>query len=117
MTMTPTDADRAEARGMKRMKPVMVIPKDCMSAEDIARLNDNGFVVVEATDPSQVRFMEPPPQGYTAQEKAAIQLCRAILERRNSKVWSYADLTDLLVHFLATGTPMSPTEPPAKVKR
>ncbi len=45
----------------KKLKPVIVIPVGCMTKKDIAELRANQFCVVEAQDPSLVRFIEPPP--------------------------------------------------------
>ncbi len=101
----------------KRMRPVIILPKGEMSAEDMARLNANDFCVVEAEHPENVRFMEPPPEGYTGQERAAIRLCRTILDQGRHANWSGADLIQRLVHYLVAGTPLGPPPAPPKVKK
>ena len=69
------------------------------------KLNANSFIVVEATDPSLVRFCEPPPMGYDAQEKAALALCRYMLTHEKGFNVSKADVTGWYVHFLIEGNP------------
>ena len=45
----------------ERIKPVIVLVKDSMSKRDMKRLRDNGLCVVESSNPSMVRFLDPPP--------------------------------------------------------
>lgn len=86
------------ANGLPRIKPIIILPKGEMSKKDIATLNANHLCVVEAKDPSKVRFIEPPPEGYTVQEKAAIQLFRVIAAKpqftinRSSFAEMYVDI-------------------------
>ncbi len=89
-----------------RMKPVIILPKKEMSRADISRQNANGFVVVEATDPSKVRFCEPPPIGYSSQEKAAIGLCRFIMRHTPSSSWTRRDLAETLANIFMEGSPL-----------
>lgn len=102
----------------ERMKPVMILPKDAVTRADIRELRRNGICVVEATDPSLVRFVDPPPQGYSAQERAAIQLARAILRPINrGKMISNDTWTGLFVDLILAGSPLeSPPAPPAAKK-
>lgn len=81
-----------------RIKPIIILPRGEMSKKDIATLNANHLCVVEAKDPSKVRFVDPPPEGYTVQEKAAIELFRAIAAKpafqinRSSFAEMYVDI-------------------------
>src|SRR5262245_57081515 len=62
------------------MKPVIILPCEAMSKEDIELLRANDICVVEADDPDAVRFMEPPPSGdYDVVDRGAIELGRWIL--------------------------------------
>lgn len=74
--------------------------------QDMAKLNDNNFIVVEAKDPSQVRFAEPPPGGYDEQEKAALALCRFMLKHEKGFTATKSEVTGWYVHFLMNGSPM-----------
>jgi hypothetical protein len=102
------------------MKPVIVIPQKCMSKADIAELRKAGFCVVEAQDPSLVRFIEPPPMGYSVQEQAAVKLCRCIAKNNvNSQAtpWSYSVLMSKLAELMIEGTPLAPVQGVDAVKR
>jgi hypothetical protein len=95
----------------KKMKPVIIIPKKVMTKEDIKELRANGFCVVEAADPSAVRFIEPPPTGgYRLQERAAIKLCRAILSDSKNTTYYRSTLIDKLAAFMVEGTALSPVK-------
>src|SRR4051812_11677156 len=63
------------------MKPIIIIPPGVMSAEDQKELTDNDLCVVEATDPSQVKFLDPIPasSSRTQIEQACIDLSRIVL--------------------------------------
>jgi hypothetical protein len=61
------------------MKPIIILPKGQVSATDIKRLRDNGLCVIEAVDPSLVRFTEPPITGKPVLEKAALELSQRLL--------------------------------------
>ena len=64
------------------MKPILILPRGQMSQAAIKMLRENGLCVVEAKDPSQVRFVETPSMDYTAQEQAAIKLVKKLLSER-----------------------------------
>jgi hypothetical protein len=96
-----------------RIKPVVVLAKGEVSKRDIKRLNDNGLCVVEANDPSKVRFIDPPPEGYAVQERAAIQLFRSLMSRSGFSL-SRAGLSELYADILLEGWPMPRVE---QVKR
>lgn len=101
------------------MKPVIVLPPGVMSKRDMKRLNDNDFCVVECKEPERVRFCEPPPLGYSVQEKAAIQLSRRLLAAKNSWNINRKDLCEILADCLMegwplTGSPLAPVQPVKK---
>lgn len=89
-----------------RIKPVIILPPGMMSKEDIQEMRANGFCVVEAKKPDQVRFIEPPPMGYSAQEKAAISLCRWLMRPDNKEHLTRQDIGALLAHFFIQGSPL-----------
>lgn len=88
-----------------KIRPVIILPPDEMSEDDIGKLNNNGFCVVVAKHPDQVRFMEPPLQSYPAPERAALKLCRVIMASREKNV-TLQDLTQRLCDFLMEGVPI-----------
>lgn len=95
-----------------RIKPVIIISKGELSPEDIALLRENQFCVVEAENPDDVRFMEPPPQGYSAQETAAIKLARYVVSYGNPDVnFTRRGLVDLLCQYMIEGTPLAYNKP------
>ena len=98
------------------MKPMMIIPPDTMSAEDIALLRENGVCVVVSKEPGALRFLDPLPvvSSRSQIEHAAIQLSRKLLGSNfwiNNGGWasrSRADVVSLFVELLAKGTPLDP---------
>lgn len=90
---------------LKQMKPVVILPKGAMSKEDIQRLNDNDFVVVEAEAPEDVRFCEPPAMGYSVQERAAISLCRYLMSNRSYNL-NFGEISSLYAQFIIRGSPL-----------
>ena len=102
----------------KRMKPVIILPEGMMSKADKSRLNANDFCVVECKDPSLVRFQEPPPLGYSAQEKAAIQLCRWILSHTlGSTSFNKQELSAKLAEIFIHGSQLEPIRQVQPVKK
>lgn len=89
-----------------RMKPVIVLPPKSVSKADIKELRENGICVIVAKDPSVVRFIEPPPNGYNEQEKAAIKLCRYLVRRDNTASCGRQEIMALLAHFFIEGSPL-----------
>lgn len=91
------------------MKPMMILPPNLMSKEDIKALRDNGICVVEAQDPAKVRFVDPIPavSSRTDIENAAIRLSRRIL---GPGFWSTESTRQLMcmnyIELLAKGTPL-----------
>jgi hypothetical protein len=62
------------------MKPILIIPPDQMSKEDIDRLRENDICVVEAKEPSEIRFVDPPPSGnYDQVVEASLALSRWVI--------------------------------------
>lgn len=100
-----------------RVRPVIVLPTGQVTKEDIAVLRENGMCVVEAKDPSLVRFMEPPPNGYSEQERAAISLCRHLLRNYQTSHWTKAEIHEILVHAFTEGSPLKPVEQVRPVKK
>jgi len=102
-----------------RIQPVIILPLDMMSKKDIAILRRNMLCVVECKDPSAVRFCEPPPNGYSEQEKAAIKLCRYVMSQNSTVGWTKRDLAERLADFFIAGSPLEgatrvPTVPTTK---
>ena len=98
------------------MKPIMILPPNVVSDDDIKKLNDNGLCTIVATDPAAVRFLDPIPaaQSRTKIEEAAIQLSRKLLARQ-SLAFEKKDIVDLYVQLLVDGTPLDPR--PSKEER
>lgn len=102
------------------MKPIMVLEKGMMTAEDIALLRENGLCVVESPKPEALRFIDPIPS--TAQrgkiEHAAIELSRTVLDRNfwiDGNQWvskSRRDVLNTFVEFLTKGTALDPDGTP-----
>ncbi len=69
-----------------RMKPVIILPEGEMKRSEIKKLEANGICVVETQNPEQVRFVDPPPFGYSVQERAAIQLFRQLMRNKSFMV-------------------------------
>lgn len=91
-----------------KIRPLIILPKGQVSKKDIQRLNDNGLCVVEAEDPSLVRFAEPPPtMDYDVRERAALSLFRRVMAKTN-QVYNRADLTQIFVDALLNGSPLQP---------
>lgn len=93
---------------MEKVKPVLILPIGCISKSDMKVLKNNGICVVEAKDPSAVRFLEPPiVNDYSIQEKAAIELCRYYCQKETFMI-SKDNFNNTLVHFLINGTKLKP---------
>lgn len=103
-----------------RMRPVVILPENAMTKADINKLCRNGICVVEAKDPSAVRFCEPPPEGYSVQERAAISLFRYLMRKDIDRSRSRLDIGSLYADFIIKGTPLEYSAPlqiaPAKKK-
>lgn len=87
------------------MQPIIVLPENMISDEDKQRLRDNGLCVVEAKDPSAVKFIDPIPSmaQRTKIEDAAIGLSRRLLTADSYNV-NRSDVARMYVDLLITGT-------------
>jgi len=97
-----------------KMKPVIILPVGEMKRRDINLLVRNGICVVECKNPQHVRFVDPPPLGYSAQEQAAIRLCRVLLNPATNTGYLYRkDIAAMLADAFITGTPLDSRAVPA----
>lgn len=94
------------------MKPLIILPKDAMSAKDKEKLTKNGICVVETETPSLVKFVDSVPEiaSRTQIEQAAIQLSRKVLDKNT---WIYnsgteKDMAKLYIDLLIKGTVLDP---------
>lgn len=109
------------------MRPVLIVPPDTMSAEDIQLLRENGICTVVCKDPAAVKFLDPIPAmtGRTKIEEAAIELSRKLLNWKwygNSDLkvenrLSQQDIATLYVHLLTQGTRLSTDPTPEEIRR
>lgn len=90
------------------MKPIIILAPGVMSDTDKQMLRDNGLCVVEAADPSKVKFVDPIPSAVqrTKIETAAIQLSRILLTSDNGYRASREDVCKIYVEALIKGTPL-----------
>lgn len=93
------------------MKPIIIIPPDTMSDEDIKALRDNELCVVVAKNPAAVKFMDPiPAAGQRTQiEAAAVKLSRILLNGQwgqvsNCSVIGRSEFAQLYVSLVTEGT-------------
>lgn len=102
------------------MKPILVILKGDMSAEDIKRLNENGICTVEAENPALVRFLDPIPSAAerTQVEDAAIRLSKKVLA---PGTWQSETTRDnvcrMYVDLLIRGTRLDPNPSEAEIEQ
>ncbi len=100
--------------------PLFILARGEMSKGDIAKLNEFGFLTVEAKDPSKIRFAEPPPGDYTEMEKASIRLTRWIMGNNSNATFYKSTIVEKFVQILLEGSPLAPVpqpEPPKKVPK
>lgn len=90
------------------MKPIIILPPDAVTAEDIQILRDNDLCVVVAKDPATVKFVDPIPSASsrTEIENAAIQLSRRMLAGELQGKYDKANVSSLYVDILLKGTPL-----------
>lgn len=95
------------------MKPILILPPNTMSAEDIKILRDNDICVVVAKDPAKVKFVDPIPaaSSRTQIEQAAITLSRKLLHRQWNHITADGTIgvntiSRLYVECLIAGTPL-----------
>lgn len=94
--------------GNVKMRPIIILPPDVMSAEDIKKLTDNGMCVVTAPDPEAIKFVDVfPPMQRAKIEQAAIATMRKILNGygfRAEGVLYQSDVASLFAKALIRGT-------------
>lgn len=95
------------------MKPIIILPPNLMSADDIQRLRDNDLCVVEASDPSAIRFLDPAPCDVTrdALDNAAIKLTRDVLNpdvTGNSILLNRDEIRARLCRIILAGSQFDP---------
>ena len=62
------------------MKPMLILPPDEMSTEDMERLRDNGICVVESKRPDEIRFLQTPlDSNHDEVIEASLQLTRFVV--------------------------------------
>lgn len=94
-----------------RMKPILILPPDSMTAGDIQLLNNNGICTVVAKNPAAVKFLDPIPSAAerTKTEDAAIALGRKIM---NKGFWTNdstrSEICKAYVDLLVKGTSLDP---------
>lgn len=94
-----------------KMKPMMIVPPDTLSAEDIEELRKNHVCVVVAKDPAAVKFVDPIPSisSRTEVENAAISLSRKLMTQG---FWQHdatrQTITATFVDLLVKGSPLDP---------
>jgi hypothetical protein len=109
---TTAQAAGSERKARGRFKPVIVLPPDQMSREDINELRTAGFCVVEAKDPSLVRFIEPPVVSVSDQERAALSLCRMLANpSKRESVFSGGTIAASLCDLLLNDGRLTPVAP------
>lgn len=103
------------------VKPMMIVPPDTMSEDDLKRLRENNICVVVSKDPSAVKFLDPIPAAAsrTKIEDAAIQLSRRLLrgELFTSQPETKRCIAALYVELLVQGTPLQQTATPQEVEK
>lgn len=107
------------------MKPIIILPPDTMSADDIKLLRENDLCVVVSNDPAKVKFVDPIPAASSRNEieNAAISLSRVLL---NAQWGSYttddrisrATIARIYCDLLTKGTPLASSyRDPAAVEK
>lgn len=91
----------------ERTKPVVIIEPGAMSKRDVAKMNKAGITVVEAKNPEAIRFLDPPPFDRNAQERAAIELCRVLLQSGSiGTSYQRYNIAEMYVKLLLEGSPI-----------
>jgi hypothetical protein len=91
------------------MKPIIVVPPDAITPEDLQALRDNGLCVVTAKDPASIKFLDPIIPATTSRteiERAAIELSRRLLTDNQAFVYNKGDVTKLFAQILLRGSPL-----------
>lgn len=95
----------------ERIRPMIILPPECMSDDHIEALRKNGLCVVVAKDPAQVKFCDAlaSVSSRSQIENAAIGLSRKLLAGNHS--WTKettATFAAMYVELLMRGTPLDP---------
>lgn len=95
---------------IEHMKPIIILPPDTMSADDIKLLRDNEICVVVASNPAAVKFVDliPAALSRTKIENAAIAFSRKILNRGVYDDNTRGNLAKMYVELLVKGTALDP---------
>ncbi len=91
------------------MKPIIIIPPDTLSPEDIQQLRDNDLCVIVAKDPKDVRFLDPIPaaKDRSKMEQAAILMSRRLLNGFGSgSTFTKSSFANLFIEILIEGSPL-----------
>lgn len=101
------------------MKPIIILPPNVMSSEDIKMLRDNDLCVVIAKDPNAIKFLDPIPvaASRTELENAAIALSRKILTKGTYDSTLRSDFAKMYVDLLVRGTSLDPEPTEAELNR
>jgi len=102
------------------MKPMMIVPPDMMSDDNLKLLRDNGICVVVAEKPEAIKFLDPIPAAAsrTQIEHAAIMLSRKLLGPESPWGGSTRDsVAKMFVDLLVTGTPLDPKPSIQEIER
>lgn len=101
------------------MNPIIILPPDAMSEDNIKLLRDNGICAVVAADPSKVKFFDPIPaqSSRTEIEDAAIQLSRKLLAGEVYGGEAPANFAKVYVQCLVKGTPLDPKGTPQEQEK
>lgn len=88
------------------VKPIIILPPDAMSADDIKLLRGNELCVVIAKNPALVKFVDPIPaiSSRTEIETAAIRLSRRLLNGAVYDENARGTFAKMFVDILIQGT-------------
>lgn len=96
------------------MKPIIILPPDAMSEDNLKLLRENDICVVVAKDPAAIKFVDPIPaaSSRTQIENAAIALSRVVLSGQWGHYTNYDHITKgeaakIYVDCLVEGTPLA----------
>lgn len=104
--------------GQPLIKPVIIVRTGHVEPHGIADLRANGICCVEAEDPDQVRFLEPPPGGYGIAERAAIELFRRVIgSGKTESLWTKGEMACLYARLLLDSAKMPAITPVKRTKR
>ncbi len=92
----------------EKMRPMIIAPEKLFPPESLDLLRKNGICIVECSDPSKVKFVDPLPavSSRNEMERAAIKLSRILLNGQWGQYTpsSRADFCRIYIDCLTTGT-------------